>query len=105
MNRSEHERLTDELIGEATLWLLQQRGPISIKALLDRLSAMLAAEGDDERRSVLAQIILEMSSDSNGAPSRNTESEQQVRGKDGLNGSNVYPLFGTSQQSRSSKKH
>ncbi|MCU6670196.1 hypothetical protein M8013_15755 [Enterobacteriaceae bacterium H4N4] len=105
MNRSEHERLTDELIGEATLSLLQEHGPISIKALLERLSAMLAAEGDGERRSVLAQIILEISSDSNGAPSRNAESEQQAWDKDGLNSSNVYPLFGTSQQSRSSKKH
>ncbi|MCM5699057.1 hypothetical protein [Leclercia sp. LTM14] len=61
MNRSDHERLTDELIGEATLSLLKDNGPISMKLLLERLQQMLSIERDGQRRNVLSQIILEIS--------------------------------------------
>ena len=66
MNRSDHERLTDELIGEATLSLLKDNGPISMKLLLQRLQQMLSAERDGQRRNVLSQIILEISNDGKG---------------------------------------
>ncbi|MEG1212012.1 MAG: hypothetical protein RSE29_12915 [Leclercia sp.] len=105
MNRSVNERLTDELIGEATLSLLQENGPISIKALLDRLRSMMSTERDSVRRDALTQIIAEISSDSIGAPARKTNSDEPAGDQDGLNSSNVFPLFGDSQQSRSSKKH
>lgn len=104
MNRSDHERLTDELIGEATLFLLKDNGPISMKRLLERLNQMLKAEQDNERRNALAHIILDISSESTGVPGQNTRSEQQTWDKDGRNGSNVYPLFGDSQRANS-KKH
>lgn len=105
MNRSEHERLTDELIGEATLLLLKDNGPINIKLLLEKLNSMMSAEQDDERRAALAQIILDISSERATSPGRQRTSEQQTWDKDGLDGSNVYPLFGNSQQANRSKKH
>jgi hypothetical protein len=105
MNRSELERLTDELIGEATLTLLKDNGPISMKLLLEALQSMLSAEQDGERRAALAQIILEISSDGSAQPGRQRKSEQQEWDKDGLDGSNVYPLFGNSQHANRSKKH
>ena len=104
MNRSDHERLTDELIGEATLSLLKEDGPISMKLLLQRLQQMLSAERDGQRRHVLSQIILEISSDGKSGAPRKPKSEQQDWDTDGRNHSNVYPLFGNSQQANS-KKH
>ena len=104
MNRSDHERLTDELIGEATLSLLKENGPISMKLLLQRLQQMLSAERDGQRRNVLSQVILEISSDGKGGSRREPKSEQQDWDTDGRNNSNVYPLFGNSQQANS-KKH
>lgn len=107
MNRSEHERLTDELIGEATLSLLKDNGPISMKLLLARLQSMLSAEKDGERRAVLAQIILDISNGntSTEVPARKHKGEQHEWDKESRQSSNVYPLFGDSQQSSSSKKH
>lgn len=105
MNRSEHERLTDELIGEATFSLLKDNGPISMKLLLERLQSMMSAEQDGERRAALAQIILEISSESASPPGHQHRSEQQEWDQDGLNSSNVYPLFGNSPQASRSKKH
>lgn len=104
MNRSDHERLTDELIGEATLSLLKENGPISMKLLLQRLQQMLSAEQDGQRRNVLSQIILEISSDGKSRSPRKPKSEQQDWDTDGRNNSNVYPLFGNSPQANS-KKH
>jgi len=104
MNRSDHERLTDELIGEATLFLLKDNGPISMKLLLQRLQQMLSAERDGQRRNVLSQIILEISNDGKGGAQRKPMNEQQDWDTDGRNNSNVYPLFGNSQHANS-KKH
>jgi hypothetical protein len=46
MNRSEIERLSDEIIGEAVLSLLKGRGPISKRALIAALGNMAATESD-----------------------------------------------------------
>jgi hypothetical protein len=35
MNRIEHQKLIDEIIGEATLALLLQAGPVNTQALID----------------------------------------------------------------------
>ncbi len=105
MNRSDTERLTDELIGEATLSLLKENGPISIKNLLERLHSMLSVERSGERRKALAEIILEISNEHAGAQPRTTKSEEQAWDKDSRSNSNVYSLFGNGQQTRSSKKH
>lgn len=91
MNRSDHERLTDELIGEATLSLLKDNGPISMKLLLERLQHMLSTEQDGQRRNVLSQIILEISNDGKGGARRNTKSDQQEWDTDGRHSSRCVP--------------
>lgn len=103
MNRSDHERLTDELIGEATFSLLKDNGPISMKLLLERLQQMLSVEQDGQRRHVLSQIILEISNDGKDSTRRNTKSERQEWDTDGRHSSNVYPLFGNSPQANRNK--
>jgi len=103
MNRSDHERLTDELIGEATLSLLKDNGPISMKLLLERLQHMLSTEQDGQRRNVLSQIILEISNDGKGGARRNTKSDQEWDTDGRHSSSNVYPLFGNSPQANRNK--
>ncbi|WP_210406695.1 hypothetical protein [Leclercia sp. W6] len=104
MNRSDHERLTDELIGEATFSLLKDNGPISMKLLLERLQQMLSVEQDGQRRHVLSRIILEISNDGKDSTRRNTKSERQEWDTDGRHSSsNVYPLFGNSPQANRNK--
>lgn len=50
MNKSESENLNDELIGEAVLFLLKSKGPITTQSLLTALRAMESSERDPLRR-------------------------------------------------------
>lgn len=57
MNRSDIERLTDELIGEAVLSLLKRKAPVSSMALLTELRAMQGVERDPRRREAFPSIV------------------------------------------------
>ncbi len=61
MNSSENEQLTDVLIGEAILFLLRGKSPVTTRALLSRLRTMLAQETDTRRRETLKSVIAEIS--------------------------------------------
>nr|WP_318381456.1 hypothetical protein [uncultured Enterobacter sp.] len=100
MMRSEIEQLTDELIGEAVLSLLKEKGPISKQALVSRLRAMEASESDPWRRKALASVIAEISS--NSVSSRRPDAQRDEKKWDS---GNVYPLFGDQPQSVKTKKH
>ncbi|HDS1152883.1 TPA: hypothetical protein QDZ66_003683 [Pluralibacter gergoviae] len=61
MNKSESENLNDELIGEAVLFLLKSKGPITTQSLLTALRAMESSERDPVRRQALTSIVAEIS--------------------------------------------
>ncbi|MDR9890360.1 hypothetical protein O7047_08955 [Pseudenterobacter timonensis] len=106
MKRSELEQLTDELIGEAVLSLLKEKGPISIKTLIARLRVMKTHEQDEERREALQCVITEIASSDVGSLRNNKEEERNERERNRRSSNdNVYPLFGVSQQGTDSKKH
>ncbi|EPC5231206.1 MULTISPECIES: hypothetical protein [Klebsiella] len=60
MNSSETEEITDEIIGEAVLALLNTNRPITTPTLLVRLRLMQATESDRQRRKVIAAVIEEI---------------------------------------------
>ncbi|EKY3120239.1 hypothetical protein SMY46_003701 [Cronobacter turicensis] len=101
MNRSEKDQLTDEIIGEAVLSLLREKGPINMRVLIARLRSMETSESDPQRREAIARVIVEITATTvsgrrNGARER--------KGKE-WNGDNVHSLFGESQSPDNSKKH
>ena len=52
MKRSDIEKLTDELIGQAVLLLLKRKAPVNSMALLTELRSLQAIETDASRRRV-----------------------------------------------------
>ncbi|ORM67363.1 hypothetical protein [Pantoea rwandensis] len=60
MNRSDYQQIIDEIIGEATLALLQQAGPINTRALLEQLSQLGEKSEDPDRRHFVALAIKEV---------------------------------------------
>lgn len=62
MNSSDADRLIDQLIGEAVLSLLKERGPVTTEALVQRLRDMKAHEKDPQRRETLAMVIADIGS-------------------------------------------
>jgi len=60
MYKSNEERLTDIIIGEATLELLLSDKAVSSRALMDVLQRMVAEESDDERQQVILRAINEV---------------------------------------------
>ncbi|NDJ57550.1 hypothetical protein GWD52_11210 [Enterobacteriaceae bacterium 4M9] len=90
MNSSENEQLTDVLIGEAVLFLLRGKSPVTTRALISRLRAMLAQETDVRRREALKSVIVEISARENGVPRQNAVAKAQHSNKD-----NVLALPGT----------
>lgn len=100
MNKIEHDSLTDEIIGEAALSLLQERGPINTQTLIARLRAMEAKESDSQRRMMIAKITAQLTesnpaSDNHGQPGNAAEPDRD----------NVYSIFGNGQKLGASKKH
>ncbi|WP_312411447.1 hypothetical protein [Pseudescherichia sp.] len=103
MNRSEVEKLTDELIGEAVLSLLSENGPVNTRALITRLRAMEAREADGRRREILGRVIAEINN--NTKVSMRSQTGREQKDSDSEQKDNVFQLFGTRQQQGTSKKH
>lgn len=105
MNRSEIEQLTDEIIGEAVLFLLKESQPINIQALIRKLRVMKDEEPDAQRRKMMSDVIAEVSN-TVVATRRKPIPEQKALDRDARKSrDNVYQLFDDSQQSENSKKH
>lgn len=61
MYRSEDEKLTDVMIGEAVLTLLKSDKPVSSNALIAQLEVMAAAANDDAAKvSTIRKAIIEV---------------------------------------------
>lgn len=60
MYRSEDEKLTDVMIGEAVLTLLKSDKPVSSDALITQLELMVAEADDDSKVSVIRKAITEV---------------------------------------------
>ncbi|KAA5931702.1 MULTISPECIES: hypothetical protein [Pantoea] len=60
MYRSEDEKLTDVMIGEAVLTLLKSDKPVSSNALIAQLELMAANADDDTKVSVIRKAIIEV---------------------------------------------
>lgn len=60
MYRSEDEKLTDVMIGEAVLTLLKSDKPVSSNALIAQLELMAADADDDVKVSVIRKAITEV---------------------------------------------
>nr|WP_312210131.1 hypothetical protein [Pseudescherichia sp.] len=103
MNRSEVEKLTDELIGEAVLSLLSENGPVNTRALITRLRSMEAKEADGRRREILGRVIAEINN--NTKVSMRHQAGREQKDADSEQNDNVFQLFGNSQQQGTSKKH
>ncbi|RWT29158.1 hypothetical protein LMJ45_09625 [Enterobacter cloacae] len=106
MNRSDAERLTDQLIGEAVLSLLKERGPLTTDSLVQRLRKMQIHEKDPRRQETLARVIADIGSKNSAFIRRRT-----AQGRPGREGSlkdnrdNVVPLFGDGKPSTPRKIH
>ena len=88
MNRSEHQTLIDEIIGEAALTLLQRSGPVTTRALLDELHIMQQASDDAQAAAIRTAIDEVRSSMTAGQKRRGEQSDRD----------NVHPLFGHNGQ-------
>ncbi len=99
MYRSNNQKLTDEIIGEAVLALLHAKGPVTTKALIAQLQSMESHASDAVRREAIIAAIADVRS-SLSEGKRNEMREQQNR-------DNVHSLFGEGDKksSGSSKKH
>ncbi|SMG60546.1 hypothetical protein [Cedecea sp. NFIX57] len=75
MKRSEDEQLTDEIIGEAALSLLNSASAINTRALIARLEAMLISEQTPRRRRVLQNVIAEIEGNLSRSLAEKTEKE------------------------------
>lgn len=100
MNIKEHDRLMDEIIGEAALHLLQERGPINTQTLIAKLLTMEASESENDRRKAISQVISQLTTGHFGIPDQGGFSESSEPERD-----NVYSLFGGEKNASGSKKH
>ncbi|ENA0608964.1 hypothetical protein ABFP30_000626 [Enterobacter bugandensis] len=106
MNSHDADRLIDQLIGEAVLSLLKERGPVTTDALVKRLRNMEEHEKDPQRRETIAMVIAEIGSNSIAFKRRSTAQGRTVReGSLKHNRDNVVPLFGNGKPSDSKKIH
>ena len=99
MNNSESENLNDELIGEAVLFLLKSKGPITTQSLLTALRVMESGERDPVRRQALAGIVAEIS---NLAVASNGSSDRDSHIVDSRK--NGFPRFDVSTSHAGGKK-
>ncbi|MCV2531864.1 hypothetical protein VPX56_09695 [Enterobacter wuhouensis] len=106
MNSSDADRLIDQLIGEAVLSLLKERGPVTTDGLVQRLRSMKAHETDPLRRETLAMVIAEIGSSTIDFKRHRTAQGRNVReGSLKHNRDNVVPLFGNGKPSDPKKIH
>ncbi|AUJ81927.1 hypothetical protein CWI88_13085 [Enterobacter cancerogenus] len=106
MNSSDVDKLIDQLIGEAVLSLLKERGPVTTEALLQRLQRMKAHEKNPQRRETLAKVIAEMVETT--IPFKRRRAAQGRSNREGslkYNRDNVVPLFGNGKPSDPKKIH
>ena len=106
MNSSDADRLIDQLIGEAVLSLLRERGPVTTEGLIQRLRSMKAHEKDPQRRETLARVIAEIGSNDPAFKRRRTAQGRITReGPLNDNRDNVVPLLGNGKPSDPKKIH
>ncbi len=96
MNRSEHQQIIDEIIGEAALTLLQQSGPVNSQALIDQLQSMKEQSADNARREAVAAAIVEVRNSISAGKKQRDEQPQR---------DNVHQLFASKAASGSDSKH
>ncbi|MFJ5158332.1 hypothetical protein ACIP6T_04080 [Pantoea sp. NPDC088449] len=96
MNRSEYQKIIDEIIGEAALVLLQKAGPVNTQALIDQLIRMKEQSTDHEQREAIIAAITDV---------RNSILAGKKLREEQPNRDNVLPLFGDKEQSGSNRKH
>ncbi|XXN64713.1 hypothetical protein ACRQ84_03965 [Enterobacter ludwigii] len=96
MNRSEHQKIIDEIIGEAALALLQRTGPVNTQALMDQLMLMKQQSSNDEQRAAITAAITEVRNSISAGKKRREEQPQR---------DNVLQLFGNNEQSGNNRKH
>lgn len=97
MNRSERQQLVDEILGEATLVLLQRAGPVSFRALIEQLQVMEDQSDDTYRRQLIAQTIVEVRK---SIAEGERVKQQRV---EGIN--SVQHLYSDSHHSGNNRKH
>ena len=95
MNK-EHQKIIDELIGEAALTLLQRSGPVNTQGLIDELHKMHAQASDGNQQTLINAAIAEV---------RNSVSAGRKRRDDQLERDNVHQLFSSTETPGSSRKH
>ncbi|MCE0490700.1 hypothetical protein LU196_11645 [Pantoea sp. Mb-10] len=95
MNQDEKQKLIDEIIGEATLALLERAGPVNTSALIEQLNAMHTQASDETQREAISAAIKEVH--------HSLSSGQKTREKQGSS-DNVHQLFTHSPQT-DGRKH
>ncbi len=106
MNSSDVDSLIDELIGEAVLSLLKERGPVTTSALLQRLRNMHAHEKDPQRREAIARVIADLGENNLAFKQRRTAQGRAAReGSLQHNKDNVVPLFNNGKPTDPRKIH
>lgn len=82
MNRSYEQQRIDEIIGEAALALLQQAGPVTLRALVVQLQNMeKLAETSDRRKDILLalqEVRMSVKSANTGLPQESWEQEDKA---------------------------
>jgi hypothetical protein len=99
MNRSDYQHIIDEIIGEATLALLQQAGPINTRALLEQLNMLGEQSDDPDRRHYVALAICEV------RESLAEGNQKQRKGSEFTDAESVHRHYANPHQSGSSQKH
>lgn len=105
MKRIEPEQLTDELLGEAVLFLLKDNMPINTRTLIAKLRAMEENEPDDKRRQSIGRVISQVSRMIASGRRKAFREPNEADGEIRNNRDNVYSLFENSPQSETRKKH
>ncbi|KOC91924.1 hypothetical protein [Winslowiella iniecta] len=97
MTRSDEEKLTDIMMGEAVLALIRADGVISNAALIHQLQLMAKAESDGVKRRACQRAINEVRASQADSHKRVTH---EIRGRD-----NVVHLFTSDGPADGTKKH
>lgn len=96
MNRSEQQKIIDEIIGEAALTLLKLSGPVNTQALIDQLMLMKEQSSDNEQRAAVIAAINDV---------RDSIMAGKKRREEQPSADNVLQLFGNQESSGSNRKH
>lgn len=99
MHRTRLEKLKDDLIGEAVLLILKEKGAINFRTLAVKLKIMASTEQDAERRSALSVAVVEIEQ----RIETNAGEHSQLRGN--YNIDYMHRLFKRSDNHNTIKKH